>query len=223
MAGLNVTLPFKEAALALAGSADAAATAAGAANLLLFRDDGAVEACNTDGIGLLYALDLQAPGWAADPGTAVVLGAGGAARGAVAALAAAGVKVRIANRTLARAVDLAEWVAGVDAVAWADLAEVFSAASVVINATRPGWRVRAAWTCRSTLFPPAPWRWTWSTSRCAPLSCFRLRLVNCGQWTALAMLIGQAIPSFEALFGRPVPPQVDVRSLALAALAGTAA
>ena len=99
--GLNVTLPFKAEALALADEASAAARAAGAANLLVFAEDGAVHADNTDGIGLLSALKAQA-GFAPSAADIVVLGAGGAAQGAVAALLAAGAdRVRLVNRTQA--------------------------------------------------------------------------------------------------------------------------
>ena len=84
--GLNVTVPFKGEALALADRADVAAQAAGAANLLLFEPDGAITARNTDGVGMLAALAEQAPGWSVGAGPAVILGAGGAAQGAAAAL-----------------------------------------------------------------------------------------------------------------------------------------
>ena len=57
--GVNVTIPHKEPALALADVADAAASGAGAANVLLFRSDGLVEARNTDGRGLLEALAIH--------------------------------------------------------------------------------------------------------------------------------------------------------------------
>ena len=81
--GLNITLPFKEAALAAADRASERATAAGAANLLLFSDDGAVEADNTDGLGLLGAFAVQAANYDPDQRPVVILGAGGAAGGGV--------------------------------------------------------------------------------------------------------------------------------------------
>jgi shikimate dehydrogenase len=96
-AGANVTIPHKEAALALAGEATAAAAAIGAANTLTFDPaTGRIHADNTDAPGLLAAVgDL--------PGDALVLGAGGSARAAVWALRQAGVEVRVFNRTRARA------------------------------------------------------------------------------------------------------------------------
>src|SRR4051794_28105741 len=83
--GLNVTLPFKEAALGVAHEVGERAERAGAANLLIFNEDGSIVADNVDGLGLLGALVAQAPGFDAKAGPAVVMGAGGAARGAAAA------------------------------------------------------------------------------------------------------------------------------------------
>src|SRR5512143_2287803 len=61
--GLNVTLPFKEAALGVADEAGERAERAGAANLLIFNEDGSITADNVDGLGLLGALAAQAPGF----------------------------------------------------------------------------------------------------------------------------------------------------------------
>ena len=77
--GINVTIPFKEAALAAADRASERARMAGAANLLLFDTDGTIVADNTDGLGLLAAFAQQAPGFAI-PGATVAAPA--AARGA---------------------------------------------------------------------------------------------------------------------------------------------
>jgi shikimate dehydrogenase len=104
--GANVTIPHKEAALALADAATAPARAIGAANTLTFSDDGAIHAANTDAPGFLAALQ----GAGVDPAgrTALVLGAGGSARGIVFALAEAGAaRVSVWNRTPERAAALA--------------------------------------------------------------------------------------------------------------------
>ena len=105
--GLNVTAPFKQQALALADIVSERARRAGSANLLIFETDGSIHADNTDGLGLLHAFQSQAPGFLpTEP--VVILGAGGAARGAVAAFLAAGApEVRLVNRDPARAADLA--------------------------------------------------------------------------------------------------------------------
>ena len=106
--GLNVTAPFKHDALALADVVSEPARRAGSANLLLFETDGAILADNTDGVGLLHAFRSQAPGFQPAAAPVVILGAGGAARGAAAAFLAEGApEVRVVNRSLARAAELA--------------------------------------------------------------------------------------------------------------------
>lgn len=101
--GANVTIPHKVAALRVADRATPAARAVGAANTLTFAD-GQVEAENTDAGGLLDALGEPPRGK-----RALVLGAGGAGRGAVWALREAGAaEVAVWNRTPERAAALAE-------------------------------------------------------------------------------------------------------------------
>ena len=99
--GANVTVPHKLAALALADDASAAARGIGAANTLSFRD-GRIVADNTDGAGLIAALGELPRGR-----RALILGAGGAARAAVWALAREGAVVEVWNRTAERAASLA--------------------------------------------------------------------------------------------------------------------
>ena len=100
--GANVTIPHKEAALALATDPTERARAIGAANTLTFGPDGQVSAENTDAPGILNALGRDVAGT-----RAVVLGAGGSARAAVHALVTAGADVQVWNRTHARAAALA--------------------------------------------------------------------------------------------------------------------
>jgi shikimate dehydrogenase len=101
--GANVTIPHKEAALAVADEASEAARAIGAANMLTFRADGSLYADNTDAPGLIAALGASPAG-----ASALVLGAGGSARAAVWALLTAGASdVFVLNRTTARAQALA--------------------------------------------------------------------------------------------------------------------
>src|SRR5687768_1281771 len=123
--GANVTIPHKEAALAVADDASDAARAIGAANTLTFVD-GAVRADNTDAAGLLAALPGEPRGM-----TALVLGAGGAGRAAAWALREAGADVSVWNRTPERAAELA----GELGVAHA---EAPVQAGLVVNATAVG-------------------------------------------------------------------------------------
>jgi shikimate dehydrogenase len=128
--GVNVTIPHKEAALALAGSASDAARAIGAANTLTFERDGAIHADNTDAPGLIDA--LAGAGWDPAGRAALVLGAGGSARAVVYALREAGAAdVAVWNRTPARARELAEQL-GARAV------ERPGEAEIVVNCTSVG-------------------------------------------------------------------------------------
>lgn len=100
-AGINVTIPHKAAALAVADSASDAARAIGAANTLTF-DGGSIHADNTDAPGMIAAIDRELTGL-----SALVLGAGGTARAAIWALKEAGAEVSVWNRTAERAAGLA--------------------------------------------------------------------------------------------------------------------
>jgi shikimate dehydrogenase len=131
--GLNVTLPFKEAAFRYSSELSVRARAAGAVNTLAFRD--VVFGDNTDGVGLVQ--DIEGNVGIALSGKAVLLvGAGGAAQGVVGALIDAGVaRLVIANRTLEKAQVLAARFPGVSATSFAALGEPFD---VVVNATSAG-------------------------------------------------------------------------------------
>lgn len=126
--GINVTVPHKEAAAALADRPSAAVTATGAANTLTYEDDGAVAADNTDAPGFLQALGADPAGM-----RATVLGAGGSARAVAWALADAGARVAVWNRTPERARRLADDL-GVEA------AERPGEGDVLVNCTSVGLR-----------------------------------------------------------------------------------
>jgi shikimate dehydrogenase len=126
-AGANVTIPHKEAALALADRASDSARAIGAANTLSFEDG--IEADNTDAPGLLAA--LRDAGHDPRGTTALVLGAGGSARAAIWALRDAGAEVAVWNRTPERARQLAEELG-------ASVAEEGQKADLLVNCTAVG-------------------------------------------------------------------------------------
>jgi len=138
--GINVTLPHKEAALAMADRWSDAAASIGAANTLTFGADGAIHADNTDAFGFLENLRATAPDWQADAAPAVILGAGGAARAAVFALLGAGApEIRLTNRTRAKADALAtHFGARVVAVDWPERAAALAGAGLIANTTSLG-------------------------------------------------------------------------------------
>lgn len=208
--GVNLTIPHKEAAFALAHRLDAAAQAAGAVNLLIFHEDGSLEGRNTDVEGL--AASLTAAGLSLAGATAIVLGAGGAARAAVLALESVGAgEIRILNRHAGRAAGLAKALAPfVKAKLWgADLNDWPKAAvdaGLLLNATSAGMTGQPALDLK---LDPLPANATVCDLVYNPLQTDLLkRAARRGHRTVdgLGMLMYQAAPSFAAFFG--VTPSV---------------
>ncbi len=215
--GFNVTAPFKLQALAIADRASPRAQRVGAANLLIFHRDGKISADNTDGTGLLAAFADQAQGFEPAAGMAIVMGAGGAARAAADALLESGApNIGIVNRTRERAEALVRSLGErAMVISPGELGAAVAKANVLIDASggeggetlagRLGRAQRSAVVMDMTYRPLR-------TPLLQAAEALGLRTVD-----GLAMLIGQAKPSFEALFGAS-PPPIDVRAAALAAL-----
>lgn len=221
--GLNVTVPFKEAALSVSDDVSERAELAGAANLLVFNEDGSITGDNTDGLGLLGAFAAQAPDYDFKSGPVVIVGAGGAARGAAAAFVIAGApEVRIVNRTLAKA----EMVAGAlgspaRAFSLDGATRAFTDAAAVINATSAGLSGETLnLPLEATPAGAIVMDMTYKPLETPLLS--RARNLQRRTVDGLEMLIRQAIPSFEAFFGKVPPSSVDARALCLDALGAAA-
>ena len=202
--GANVTIPHKLAAFEICDAVAPFARRAGAVNTLVFRD-GRIEGSNTDGFGFLESIREAAPGWRADAGPAVLLGAGGAARAIAAALLDAGApRVTLVNRTAAKAEALARDLGGPIHVA--DRPPLEDAA-LLVNTTslgmqgQPGLEVDLA---------PLPASAVVADIVYVPLETRLLAAARARGLVAvdgLGMLLHQARPGFEAWFG--VAPQVD--------------
>ena len=208
LAGLNVTAPFKEQAFVLADQATAAARLTRSANILSVVE-GRVLADSSDGIGLMRGLAEQAPGLNLAGRAVVLLGAGGAARAGAGALVEAGAEVRIVNRSRDRAEALASDLGAAVRVMAADAAA--EGAALVVNALSapPEFdlsRLPAEAVVMDMTYKPLD---------TAFLKAARAR--GLATVDGLSMLIGQATPSFEAIFGRP-PPSLDLRALLTAHL-----
>ena len=136
--GANVTVPHKEAALALAVP-DERARAVGAANTLWY-EGGTLRATNTDAEGFIANLDACLPDWDRGLRTAVVLGAGGAARSIVFALIGRGVeRILVANRSFERAVALREkFGSPVEPRPWEEAPTLLAGAGLLVNTTTLG-------------------------------------------------------------------------------------
>lgn len=142
--GVNLTLPHKEMALSQVDRLDPLAARIGAVNTIVVSENGMLEGYNTDAFGFLENLRQCCPDFDPTAETAVVLGAGGAARAVVAALIDAGCReIRLANRSPARAWALAEALAlpgesEILSVAWEDRADALDGAGLLVNTTRLG-------------------------------------------------------------------------------------
>ena len=217
MTGLNVTLPHKEAALALSDTASEAARRIGAANLLTFAD-GIIHADNTDAAGFLAALKPAKIKYRQS--TALVLGAGGASRALVHALLTSGIsRLILSNRSKSRAERLVDEIAPMAAVVdWDQKDNVLAEADLVINATSLG------------LKGVDPLQLDWKRAKpgsvafdsvYTPLETEFLKGARQRGLTGvdgLDMLIGQARPSFRAFFGREAPILPPVRPALVAQL-----
>ena len=133
--GANITLPFKEEAFALATRTSPRALLAGAVNTVRF-DDGEIFGDNTDGVGLVCDIE-QNLGFQLAAKRVLVLGAGGAARGILGAIAERRpATITLANRDLAKAARVATALAAAGAIHVSSYAELRnSPQDIIINAT----------------------------------------------------------------------------------------
>lgn len=204
--GINVTLPHKEAAFRHASDADDAARATGAANTLVFRD-GKSFATNTDVAGFLGSLDDASAGNVAGC-SALVLGAGGAARAVIFGLLSRGVEqVTVVNRTRANADALANFFGNkVVAASWDHLDGVLARCDLLVNTTKLGMQgqdplvvnldsLRAESIVVDIVYRPLETR-----------LLHQARLRGNRTVDGLGMLLHQAAPAFHAWFG--VKPEV---------------
>jgi shikimate dehydrogenase len=207
--GVNVTIPHKVAVMDLADQISDRAILIGAANTLIFRNDGKVHADNTDGYGFIANLRQGAPGWRADAGPAAVLGAGGAARAVIEALLEAGApEILIANRTRPKAEALRqEFGARLHVVDWVQSGNMIEDAALIVNTTSLGM------TGQAELRIPLDGLHPGQVVTDLVYSPLRTRLLaeaeaaGCVTVDGLGMLLHQAVPAFERWFGQR--PEVD--------------
>jgi shikimate dehydrogenase len=139
-AGCNLTIPHKERALAIVDEVDALARAIGAISCVVVRPDGSLWGTNNDVHGFARNILQQQPGWCADAGPAVVIGAGGGARAIVYSLVDRGAReIRLTNRTRERAETLArEFGSAVRVIGWDDRHRALEGAAMLVNTTSQG-------------------------------------------------------------------------------------
>ncbi|MBP7240596.1 shikimate dehydrogenase [Amaricoccus sp.] len=207
--GVNVTIPHKEAALALAARATPTAELIGAANTLVFDDEGGFTADNTDASGFIRNLRQSAPDWRAADGPALVLGAGGASRAVIAALLGDGApEIRLANRTRSRADSLRDHFGErIVVIDWQEAGDAAAGTATIANTSALGMgedkgspirlgAAPAAALVTDIVYTPL------LTPFLVEARARGLRVVD-----GLGMLLHQAAPGFEQWFGRA--PEVD--------------
>lgn len=210
--GANITVPHKEAALALS-EPDDRARAVGAANTLWYDDD-TLRSTNTDVEGFLANLDVAAPGWDRGLETAVVLGAGGGARAVVFALLQREVgRIYVINRTRDRAQALKKkFGARVHLAGWNETTGLLGGAGILVNTTTLGMvgqppleinlRCPASLVVADLVYAPL------ETGLLASARARGLRTAD-----GLGMLLHQAVRGFQLWFG--VRPEVTLELRAM--------
>jgi shikimate dehydrogenase len=222
-AGVNLTIPHKERAVALMDRLSPTAERIGAVNTVVVAADGTLSGDNTDGSGFIAALSQSAAGWRPEAGPAVLLGAGGAARAVAVALLDAGVpEVRLLNRTPERARALADELGGpVHAAEWAARAAALDGAALLVNTTSLGMQGQPPLVLTLDALPrTALVTDVVYTPLITPLLAIAQARGN-PVVDGLGMLLHQARPGFRAWFG--VDPEVgdDLRAVVAAGLPAT--
>lgn len=140
LAGCNITIPHKVDAMRYVDWVDPMAMRMGAINTIVVQADGELHGFNNDGYGYQQSLREAQPEWHANTGPVVILGAGGAARAIVVSLLDAGAtEIRILNRTLNKAENLAqEFGQSVHALNWSERADALHGAALLVNTTSLG-------------------------------------------------------------------------------------
>ena len=206
--GCNITIPHKVDAMALVNEVDANAKRVGAMNTIVVQPDGTLKGFNNDGFGYIQSLLDAKPDWRADTGPVTVLGAGGAARAVVLALADRGAKeIRLLNRTNEKAEALAEEFGGpVKAYAWNERHTALADVALLVNTTSQGMHGQAALELNLDALPVHA---LVSDVIYVPLETPLLaaaRQRGNATVNGLGMLLNQARPAFHAWFG--VMPEV---------------
>ena len=218
--GGNVTVPHKQAVLALS-EPDERARAVGAANTLWYDGD-TLRSTNTDVEGFLANLDATTPGWDRGLETAAVLGAGGGARAVIFALIQRNVgRIYVINRSLERAEALKKkFGARVRVAGWDETTGLLGGAGLLVNTTTLGMvgqpPLEINLRCPASLVV--------ADLVYAPLETGLLKLAReRGLRTAdgLGMLLHQAVRGFERWFGIRPEVTTELRALVEADLAAT--
>jgi len=209
IAGINVTIPHKEAVFRAVDDRDAITERIGAVNTVFVTSDGALLGSNTDAFGFVEALRSRHPVWSGAAGPAVVLGAGGAARAVLVALQDEGApEIRLINRTRERAEALRDtFGTPITVFDWAEREAALAGAELLVNTTALGMAGCAPLELRLDALPVTAVvnDIVYTPMETPLLAAAQLR--GCVAVDGLEMLLHQARPGFARWFGRE--PEVD--------------
>jgi len=209
--GFNVTLPHKQAIMALCDEIDDTARAIGAVNTLHVDTDGKLYGFNTDAFGFIENLRQQIQNFDFTNTGALILGAGGAARAIIYGLQQAGTKnIRIANRTREHAVTLAQDF-DLKVIDWENRESAAQNIDLLINATSLGMKGQPPLSFAISDLPPAVVTYDivynpLETPLLEAAQKHGLKTVD-----GLGMLLHQAAGGFEKWFGTRPEITMDLR------------
>ena len=219
LCGVNLTVPHKETACTLVDTLDATAQRIGAVNLVTVDAQGKVHGRNTDAFG--FTQNLLINGYQPNNGTALVLGAGGAARAVIVALTDMGLtNIRIANRTAERAHKLAREFSTptctITEIDWTTAPHALNDIELLVNTTSLGMTGQPNLDLPLADLSPTA---IVTDIVYAPLETSLLRQAKLrGNKTidGLGMLLHQARPAFAAFFGHDPEVTDELRRAVLA-------
>jgi shikimate dehydrogenase len=206
--GCNLTIPHKQEAMKIVDEVDALAKSIGAISCVVVHPDGSLTGTNNDCYGFINSVKHEQPGWRADAGPVVVIGAGGGSRAVCYGLAREGAKeIRLVNRSLDRARTVAAELGGpIRALSWEERNDALEGAAMVVNTTSCGMVGQPALDIRLDKLP--------KTALAADIIYIPLetpflaaarkrgnRTIN-----GLGMLLNQGRPAWKAWFG--IEPEV---------------
>jgi shikimate dehydrogenase len=201
--GCNLTIPHKEAALAIVDRVDPVARRIGAMNCVVVAPDGSLEGQNHDAFGFVESIREAQRHWRADAGPIVVVGAGGGARAVLVSLIDQGAReIRLVNRTPTRAAALQRDLGDpITALPWEQREAALAGAAMLINTTNQGMVGAPPLDLALDALPPTALvsDIVYIPRETALLAAARKRgnpTVN-----GLGMLLHQARPAFRAWFG----------------------
>jgi shikimate dehydrogenase len=214
-AGVNLTIPHKQTAIAIVDSIDPIARAIGAISCVTVRTDGSLHGSNNDCFGFIENIREAFPDWQADAGPITVIGAGGGARAVVYGLAREGAReIRLVNRTFDRAEKLASDLGSpIKPLPWSQRHDALEDCTMVVNATSQGMqgmapleldldRLPARAIAADIIYIPK------ATPFLAAAAARGNRSVN-----GLGMLLHQGRPAWKDWFGIEVSVTPELRAL----------